>query len=80
MTTRKLRYEITVNKGVKQGCSLSPALFNSCIDGTPQKMKTTCEFGYNCTIVNTSNMLFAEDRMIPQESEDELQKAMFKLK
>jgi hypothetical protein len=62
-----------INKGVRQGCGLSPVLFKVDISKILQEFKTVINKGIHLTnrkIINT--MLYADDQMLLATSEDEL--------
>lgn len=62
-----------INKGVTQGCGLSPVLFNVDISKILQEFKMVINKGIRLTnrkIINT--MLYADDQMLLTTSEDEL--------
>jgi len=65
---------IHINKGVRQGCSLSPVLFNIYINKIIQEFKTLIKKGIqlnNRKLVNT--VLYADDRILMATSEGDLQ-------
>ena len=65
---------IYTNKGVRQGCGLSPVLFNIYINKIIQEFKLVIKKGIqlnNRKLVNT--ILYADDRILMATSEDELQ-------
>jgi hypothetical protein len=70
--------EIVINQGVRQGCSLSPMLFNIYVDDILSELKNKINSGIKLTNDVTVNMLlFADDMVILQENEDNLQKNMY---
>lgn len=76
----KLSEEFMINKGVRQGCSLSPSLFNIYIDDILREWKKCTNDGISLNRQNILNtLLFADDQIIIQDSEDNLQKAIHKL-
>jgi hypothetical protein len=63
-----------INKGVRQGCGLSPVLFNVDISKILQEFKMVINNGIHLTtrkIINT--ILYADDQMLLATSEDELE-------
>ena len=65
---------IHINKGVRQGCGLSPVLFNIYINKIIQEFKTVVKKGIqlnNRKLVNT--ILYADDQILMATSEDDLQ-------
>ena len=65
---------IHTNKGVRQGCGLSPVLFNIYINKIVQEFKTVIKKGLQLKkrkLVNT--ILYADDQILMATSEDELQ-------
>ena len=65
---------IYINKGVGQGCGLSPVLFNIYINKIIQEFKLVIKKGIplnNRKILNT--ILYADDQILMAISEDELQ-------
>jgi len=65
---------IHINKGVREGCGLSPVLFNININKIIQEFKTVIKKGIqlnNRKLVNT--ILYAEDQILMATSQDDLQ-------
>ena len=70
-----------INKGVRQGCGLSPVLFNIYINKIIQEFKTAIKKGIQLTnrkLVNT--ILYADDQILMATSEDDLQTMAHHLK
>lgn len=64
-----------VNQGIRQGCSVSPTLFNIYLDDALRVWKRECSDGIhlgNGNYVNT--LLFADDQVLIARNENELQK------
>jgi len=76
----KLSKPVEINKGVGQGCPLSPALFNIYSDKIIIKWQnqniTRIKLSKNQQL---SELLFADDQVIIADTEDNLQKAAHKL-
>jgi hypothetical protein len=71
--------EIKINQGVRQDCSLSPTLFNIYLDDVFREWKTKSNPGTwlkEAAALNT--LLFADEQIIIQGSEDELHRSIFK--
>jgi len=63
-----------INKGLRQGCSLSPVLFNIYLNKIIQEFKIVIKKGIqlnNRKLVKT--VLYADDQILLATSEDELQ-------
>ena len=74
LPNHKLCKILNINKGVRQGCGLSPTPFNLYINQLIRECKSTntTEFKiYNNRILKT--MLYADDQIILAKPEDELQ-------
>jgi hypothetical protein len=76
----KLSKPKEINKGIRQGCPLSPTLFNIYLDELITKWQkrgiTGIKLSKNWQL---SALLFADDQVIIAETEDNLQKAAHKL-
>jgi hypothetical protein len=71
---------IHINKRVRQGCGVSPALFNIYINAIVQEFKTVIKTGIqlnNGKLVNT--ILYADDQILMAKSEDDLQTMAYQL-
>jgi len=71
---------IHMNKGVRQGCGLSPVLFNIYINKIIQDFKRVIKKGIqlnNRKLMNT--ILYADDQILIATSEDELQAMAYHL-
>jgi hypothetical protein len=80
----KIKDDITepihINKGVRQGCAISPVLFNIYINKIVQEFKVVIKKGMqlnNRKLVNT--ILYADDQILMAISEDELQTMVYHL-
>ena len=72
---------IHINKGVREGCGLSPVLFNIYINKIIQEFKLVIKKGIqlnNRNLVNT--IVYADDQILMATSEDELQTMAYHLK
>lgn len=71
---------IKINQGVRQGCSLSPTLFCIYIDDLINKWKNEVTPGIFITRNKYVNiLLYADDIVIIQNSEENLQRSVYKL-
>lgn len=68
-----------VNQGVKQGCPLSPALFNLYIDAAIEEWQRNLKIGLKINNLFINTMLFADDQIIFAMSESDLQRSVYKL-
>ena len=65
---------IHINKGVRQGCGLSPVLFNTHINKTIQEFKTVIKKGIQLNNRKLVDMiLYADDQILMATSKDDLQ-------
>jgi hypothetical protein len=77
-TGRKILEKIYINEGVRQGCNLSPALFNIYVDDLLRNWRHKVDAGIllkRNLYLNT--LLFADDQVVIQDSEDKLQKSVY---
>jgi len=71
---------VEINKGVRQGCPLSPTLFNIYLDEIITKWQNQDVIGIKLSKNRQlSTMLFADDQVIVADTEDNLQKVAYKL-
>ena len=76
----KLSKPVKINKGVRQGCPLSPTLFNIYLDEVITKWQEQDITGIKLSKnQQLSTLLFADDQVIIADSEDNLHKAAHKL-
>ena len=72
--------KIKINKGVRQGCPMSPTLFNIYTDEILNIWNQNVDSGIQlCNNVFLNSLLYADDTVIIFNSEDKLQYALFKL-
>ena len=64
---------IHTNKGVRQGCGLSPVLFNIYINKIIQKFKTVIKKGIQLNNRKLVNTILYADQILMATSEDDLQ-------
>lgn len=74
-----LTEDIPTNKGVRQGCSLSPTLFNIYMDDMFRTWKLNVDPGIYFKKTFLNSLLYADDKVIIQDSEDKMQMAVYKL-
>jgi len=78
--SNKLSKRIEINKGVRQGCPLSPTLFNIYLDEIITKWQNQDTTGIkHSKNQQLSTLLFADDQVIKADTEDNIQKAVHKL-
>ena len=76
----KLSKSVEINKGVRQGCPLSPTLFNIYLDEIITKWQKQDITGIRLLKnQQLSTLLFADDQVIITDREDNLQRAAHKL-
>ena len=76
----KLSKPVKINKAVRQGCPLSPALFNIYLDKKITKRQNQDKIGIRLSKKQQlSTLSFADDQVIIADTEDNLQKAAHKL-
>ena len=76
--TYKILDKIYINQGVRQGCSLSPALFNIYMDDLLRNWKHRVDAGIMLKRnFHINTVLFADDQVIIQDTEDKLQKLVY---
>lgn len=76
----KLTKPISINKGVRQGCPLSPTLFNIYINEIISEWKLEDIKGIKILRnKNIQTILYADDQVVIADSEDTLQKSVYKL-
>ena len=79
-TGRKILDKISINQAVRQGCNLSPSLFNIYIGDLLRNWKHKAGTGIKLKInIYLNTLLFSDDQIITQDSEDKLQKSVYLL-
>jgi hypothetical protein len=66
------RFEVT-NQGVKQGCPLSPALFNIYLDAAVNEWQSHLVTHFKLRKWTLNTLMFADDQVIFAKSENDLQ-------
>ena len=70
-----------IAKGVRQGCILSPCLFNFCADYIMRNAGLDeAQAGIKITRRNLNNLRYADDTTLMAESEEELRSLLMKVK
>jgi hypothetical protein len=64
---------------VRQGCNLSPILFNIYLDNTLQKWKNKAHPRINTRKISINTLLFANDLVLISDKEERLQRSLFQL-
>ena len=70
-----------IGKGVRQGCILSPCLFNSYAEYIMQNARLDeAQAGIKISQRNINNLRYADDTTLMAESEEELKSLLMKVK
>lgn len=73
--------KIKTNQGLRQGCGLSPTLFNIYIDDVVKLWKPQINPGIKLREgTNLNSLIYADDLTIIQNNEDDLQRSIYRLK
>ena len=85
MQVRKQQLELDmeqqIGKGVRQGCILSPCLFNFCAECIMRNARLEeAEAGIKIAGRNINNLRYADDTTLMAESEEELKGFLMKVK
>jgi hypothetical protein len=79
-SSNKISELVEINKGVRQGCPLSPTLFNIYLDKIITKWQKQDKFGIKLSKnQHLSTLLFADEQVLISDTQDNLQKAAHKL-
>ena len=72
---------VQIGKGVRQGCILSPFLFNLCAEYIMQNARLDgAQAGIKSTRRNINNLRYADATTLMAESEEELKSLLMKVK
>ena len=81
MQVRKQQLELDIGKGVRQGCILSPCLFNFYAEYIMRNAELEeAQAGIKIAERNINNLRYADDTTIMAESEEELKGLLMKVK
>ena len=70
-----------IGKGVRQGCILSPCLFNFYAEYIMQNPRLDeTQAGINIASRNINNLIYADDTTLMEESEEELKSLLMKMR
>ena len=69
VSNKRLSKELFFRKGVKQGCPLSPTLFNICIESLLHRLNKCKEDGYHWFDTSTTVQAYADDIIIFSDTE-----------
>ena len=67
-------------QGVRQGCVMSPWLFNVFMDGIIREVKENLQGGVQLTTTNVQMLLFADDVVMVTEKKDDMQRNLDEMK
>ena len=69
-----------IGKGVREGCILSPCLFNLYAEYIMQNARLDeAQTNQDCREINISNLRYADDTTLMAESEEELKSLLMKM-
>ncbi len=68
--------QIPLKKGVKQGCPLSPILFNFAIEGILRGVESLTNVGYSMEEVNLRSLAYADNLCVLGETKEGVQKML----
>ena len=72
---------LQIGKGVRQGCILSPCLFNLCAEYIMRNARLDeAQAGIKVAGRNVNNLRYADDTTLTAESEEELKSLLMKVK